>query len=184
MKYLAYIALHILTLFHTLIWIFFVFGCFFSKTIAKLNLFIILPFIYLSYINNQHPFVILKLILLRKYYKDLPDIPVNFNEKDFNQNEYESALIQLQILEDNLSSQNKLTSEEKRNIIVYYQKLEKFYVLPHYFSLLKIHFDDSFQNPLTPQGLLILGAILSAYTMSNKSPITIVKNILSKLFSD
>ena len=75
-----------------------------------------------------------------------------------------------------------MTSEEKRNILVYYQKLEKLYVLPHYFNLLKIHFDGSFQNPLTPQGLLILGAILSAYTISNKSPITIVKNILSKLF--
>jgi hypothetical protein len=170
MNYLAYIALHILTLFHSLIWIFFVFGCLFSKTIAKLNLFIILPFIYFSYLNNQHPFVILKLILLRKYYKDLPDVPVDFDEKDFNQTEYEDALIQLKILEDNLSSQNKLTSEEKRNILVYYQKLEKLYV------------DGSFQNPLTPQGLLILGAILSAYTISNKSPITIVKNILSKLF--
>jgi len=179
MMYLAYITLHILTFIHCLIWVFFVFGCLYSKTIATLNLYLILPFIYFSWISRQHPILAFKLILIRKYLKELPDVPVNFNKSDLIKNDFDEVLKQLNILEENVPSEKKSTSEEKHNIIVYYFKLEKLYMLPYHFSFLKIRFDDSYENPLTPQGLLILGVILSLYSTLNKSPITMIKNILS-----
>jgi hypothetical protein len=42
------------------------------------------------------------------------------------------------------------------------------YILPYYFQKLKCIFDNSFCNPLSPQGLLILGFIINVYVMIYK----------------
>ena len=101
------IIYYILALLHILVWIFVIFA-FVNKKLAKFNLKILIPIIYILQI--------------------LPFHLLNASKKYWNKN----------------------SEEDNINI----EKAIGFYYTKNLFS-------SSFQNPLSPQGMLVLGAILS-----------------------
>lgn len=101
------IIYYILALLHIIIWIFVIFA-FVNKKLAKFNLKILIPIIYILQILPLH------------------------------------------ILNTVKKHVNKNSEEDNINI----EKAIGFYYIKNIFS-------DSFQNPLSPQGMLVLGGLLS-----------------------
>lgn len=108
----------ILVIIHILIWIF-VLLAFINKTTAEINLYYIIPLIYILHMLPFHVIDVLK-----------HDV------------EPENTSTKVKSVENNLL------------------------IVPLFLQIKDI-FNTSFANPLSPQGILIFGAITSAYTIKN-----------------
>lgn len=112
----------LLAIIHYLIWTF-VLLAFLNNKLANINLFMVIPFIYILHI-----------------------FPFHFIEK---------------------AKENTIMDDNKRK-----QELEntnKGFVIPYYFDKLQKILDKKcFCNPLSPQGMLIFGALSSAFVLKYK----------------
>jgi hypothetical protein len=144
------IILELLSIIHILIWLFIVFGGFISSIYANLNIFYIIPSVYILHMLSFHILNEIKLKLL------------NIEEDNNN------------ILSDdnNCVKQCKLNNSEDGSITfnhcIYkckkYKELDKVlekYILPKILNNIQEFFKKSFCNPVSPQGLLILGFIIN-----------------------
>ena len=109
----------LLAIAHILIWIFVIFA-FLNKTTAKINLYYLIPIIYIAHIFPFHFIIKLKETI-----------------------EPEDTTSKIKTIENCMG-------------------------ICYIFEWLKNLFINSFENPLSPQGLLIFGAITSAYKLKNK----------------
>ena len=123
------LILQLLIIIHIGIWLFVVFGGYFKASYAKINVLILIPFIYIAHILPFHMIIETKLHIIK------------------NESEY---------INNNTPSIKILENEEHK------------YIIPFYFDKVKNMFGNSFCNPLTPQGLLILGFIINTYLMVYK----------------
>lgn len=71
-------------------------------------------------------------------------------------------IIENESIHNNNNTQNNISSKE---VLI---NEESKYIIPYYFKLLKDKLENSFANPLSPQGLLILGNIINVYLMIYK----------------
>jgi hypothetical protein len=108
---------------HILIWAFVLLAFLHPRT-AHLNLYYIIPMIYLTHILPFH--------ILEHY------------EKQYCKDEDASG-----------SETNAYIKVQAANILK----------IPKYFFLLEKCFENSFANPLSPQGMLIMGSLTSAYAL-------------------
>jgi hypothetical protein len=75
----------------------------------------------------------------------------------------------LKIINNNNNNYNKNTpSEDRLNPMDILKKEENKYIIPDLFYKLLNLFSNSFANPLSPQGLLILGYIVNTYLIYYK----------------
>jgi len=117
--------LWILTVIHTLIWCFILFGGCFSVTYAKINLLYVIPFVYLLHILPFHILTTLKVSNIKSTNPHITDEEI----------------------------EKKMT--DAFNI----------FILPSIKNTLVNFFSFSTFNPLSPQGMLILGGILNVYLL-------------------
>ena len=107
---------NLIALFHIFIWVFILFA-FINKKLASLNLYYIIPIIYILHILPFHILIYCK----EKMYED-------WEEKDKN--------------------------------------IQKMLIIPYYFTQLQHYLDkNTTGSPISAQGMLIFGAISSAYVL-------------------
>lgn len=151
------ILILLLTLIHILFWLFFIFGGFFSKKICKINLYIILPFIYL--IHTIMPFHIIvnkKIdIIDHNYEKLIKTLDLNkVGERD------------LIFMKQDVQFQKQIShikEDRKDNITKIYILEENKLILPFIQRKIRLLFSNSFADPLSAQGMVILGCIINVY---------------------
>jgi hypothetical protein len=129
------LVVEIIAILHILIWLFVIFGGFISVNYLYINIFIIIPAIYVLHMLNFHILNKVKLNLL------------HIEEEDNNK----------------LSEINHCSKQCEPN-----EELDKYlnkYILPKILNNIKYYYRHSFGNPVSPQGLLILGYIVNVYAM-------------------
>jgi hypothetical protein len=139
----------LLCLVHIFIWLFVIFGGFISSKICRLNLYIFIPLIYVLHMLPFHILVKYKMKFLNDNLNDfeLKNTKLHEIDGDFGKN------IDKSIPED----------RAKKIISIYCQEDD--------FFISRIHkkvgnlFSNSFQNPTSPQGMLILGLIINIFLM-------------------
>lgn len=114
---------NIVVIIHILIWAFVLFA-FLNPTLAKINVFYVIPLIYI--VHTLFPFHIICKVKEELY-------PEEHNQKE--------------------------------------EDIDKLLIVPHHFKNISSTLDEHcFCNPISPQGMLVLGMITSVYTLkfSNK----------------
>jgi hypothetical protein len=66
-----------------------------------------------------------------------------------------------------INNNNKTSNNNKSNSKILKENEDK-YIIPHIFDKMNNMFSSSFANPLSPQGLLILGYIVNIYLLKYK----------------
>ena len=155
MNQLLFILLNII---HILVWLVVIFGRFISYNITKLNMLIIIPLIYIIHLLPFH-------IFLKKKFNEIHD---DFdNQYTLYKNDIEKYSDEyLLLFQDAYSSLPKHIPKERRNIIIkiYFVHEDK-YIFPKIYKNIRVKFANSFANPLSPQGMLILGYIMSSIAL-------------------
>jgi hypothetical protein len=152
------IVLELVSIFHILIWLFIVFGGFISSTYANLNIFYIIPGIYILHILSFHILNEIKLKLLN-IEEDKNNNILSDDNNCVKQCKLNKELKSLNNSEDDSITFNHCIYECKK-----YKELDKVlekYILPKILNNIKEYFKNSFSNPVSPQGLLILGFIIN-----------------------
>ena len=144
--------IHILCLIHVILWLIVLFGGFVSCELAILNLYIFLP---LFYIAQSMPFH----FIMKEKIKYIKDNKQYLHKKKLNLPEKE--VIELSIEAKKLN----MTPKELIDILGYIENYADKYVIPYYFEKLKRNLSNSWRNPLSPQGVIILGFILNLLSL-------------------
>lgn len=146
----------LLTIFHIFFWLFFIFGGIFSKKICKINLYLILPLIYLIHIIPFHFILKKKIDEINNNYEYLTkqlDLS-KVNRKDFEfmkqDNQFQKQLLGIK-------------EDHKDNITKIYILEENKLILPMIQRRLRFLFLNSFADPLSAQGMVILGCIINLF---------------------
>ena len=145
------LMLSFLCLFHVSIWLFVIFGGFWSPEICKFNMLVIVPTIYLLHMLSFHVIVSYKLDHILKNCDNFQDIDYYVKPKcieDFKK-----------YLPDNIDNKKAL-----KIIKIYFSEEDKL-VIPRIYKKIEGCFENSFANPLSAQGMLILAMIVSAYLL-------------------
>jgi hypothetical protein len=154
------IVVLLLTLIHILFWLFFIFGGFFSKKFCQINLYIILPLIYL--IHTIMPFHIIvnkKIEIINNNYDNLIK---NLDLNKVSENE-------LNFMKQDIPFQKQIShikEDRKDNITKIYILEENKLILPLIQRKIRLIFSNSFADPLSAQGMVILGCIINVYLMN------------------
>ena len=150
--------INLLIILHVFVWLFVMFGGFFSEKICKLNLFIFIPLIYIIQMLPFHIFITKKIQEIDKNYDNYMDIDVDKKDFEFFMNDasYLKNIKNLNIQEDRLPQITKAYIIEENK-----------YVLPMIQRRLRFYFTKSFGDPLSHQGMLILGMIINLYVLRN-----------------
>jgi hypothetical protein len=117
-----------------------------------------IPLIYLIHLLPFH-------IFLRKKFNEINDDYDNLcliykDEIDKYDKKY------LLLFQDAYTSMpNNLLEERRDNILKIYFIHEDKYIIPKIYKTIRVKFANSFANPLSPQGLLILGYIVNTYLL-------------------
>lgn len=139
---------------HLFIWLFAIVGGIFGKSIIRFNVLILLPLIYVFQMIPIHLIILKKieLILKNNYHKNIPcKIPFEFDKC------FEDELI------DKISKELQVPKEEVRLARNYMKCKEYDYIIPYYIDMYKSKFKQSFMNPFSAQGFIIIGYIINAY---------------------
>lgn len=136
---------------HILVWVFVIFGGIVSPNMCKFNLFILVPVIYIIHTFPFH-------VLLKKKLE-----MINQNIESFEQvNREVDPVIADQLMK---SGPPNISQERKLKIAQIYFAEEDKLLIPKLFRQLCGVFSESFANPFSPQGLLILGMITNVYLL-------------------
>ena len=146
--------LNILIIFHIFIWCFILFGGLVYTPFSSINLLYLIPLVYLLHIFPFHFIIKTK---------------IEFIEKNIDilwKNSYDSILYD----EDECKLFNKyiLNKEHHSKIIKILKANEYSYPIVKWYHSIRSFFKHSFQNPLSPQGMLILGSIINFYVYKYK----------------
>lgn len=143
------IFLDLLIILHIFIWCFIIFGGFFGKKYAIYNMKFIIPFIYLIHLLPFHVIVKQKVKFIETNYQKI------WNPK------FETIKYEIQEAND---IGKYLDNKENNGKILQILKgsEQSFFIIKLHHKLMSF-FKDSFQNPLSPQGMLILGYIINYY---------------------
>lgn len=156
--------IYLITLFmlHMLIWIFCFFGGFFSLKFVKIITLIFLPVNYLIHLLPYHIFVKEKINKINKnieYY-------TNKNEEKMRKITKE----ELDIYNGNfLKNFSQDISKERKDLIVkIYICEENSYIFPKMLRNIRKIFNNTYFNPLSAQGMIILSYIINIYLLKFK----------------
>ena len=132
-----------ITIIHNLFWLFVILA-FYNKKLAYFNLYIVIPVTYVTHILPFHILERLKEIVKDKDMKEMSNNkPPDDNKPSDNKPP-----------DDNKPAEKSLDDKYKSNIIV------------RTYIDVKTNVDSyCFANPFSPQGMLIFGAISSAYAL-------------------
>ena len=146
------ILLPFLMLLHLAIWIFAIFGGFFSPIICQFNILILVPIIYLIHILPLHVIVDTKIKHLIKNCDNFTDVE-----------DYVLRPKKIEFLKNYIP---KDVDEKKAlKVMRVYSMEEDKLVIPKIHKRLEQCFENSFGNPLNAQGMLILAMIMSVYIL-------------------
>lgn len=145
--------LYALIIFHIFIWIFSIFGGLISKTFALFNIYILLPFIYIFQSLPIHLIIWIKIYIINSE-------GIN-NTCDMNQNK---NIPKHSIVKKIANSLNVSTQTIQNNFDTLHC-YDKDFIIGDLFYQLRDIFQNSFLNPLSPQGLIILGYIINSYSL-------------------
>ena len=145
------LLLPFLTTLHVFIWMFVIFGGFFSPEICKFNMLVVVPAIYLLQMLSFHVIVSYKLGYILKNCDEFNDVDYYVTQKKID--EFKKFL------------PPDIDNEKAIKIIKRYFFEEDKLVITKFHKNIKKLFDNSFENPLCAQGMLILSMIISAYLL-------------------
>jgi hypothetical protein len=140
----------ILCFFHVLIWFIVMTAAFFSNYFAIINIFIIIPIIFIiqSFLKF-HPFVISKM----KY------ITTNIDKFSNVNNLYLSDLEKIDI--QRIAIELNKTNDETLKAFLIMKNHEHYFILPKIIDYLKELFDSSFRNPFESSGIIIISLFIN-----------------------
>ena len=145
--------LYALIIFHIFIWIFSILGGLISKTFALFNIYILLPFIYIFQSLPVHMIIWIKIYIINlKGINHTCDMSHNKNTPTYS------------IVKKIANSLNVSTKTIKNHFDTLYC-YDKDFVIGDIFYQIRDIFENSFYNPLSPQGLIILGYIINTYSL-------------------
>jgi hypothetical protein len=148
--------LFLLMLLHVFIWLFVVFGGLYSEKIIMLNLYILLPFIYLIQILPFHIIVKKKIEYIKDNYETLK-IHCN-SPPELCEEEYIRTI-------PNLSKHMNIQMDKM--LLYYAVYINNEDIVSRLYRKIKIKIDNwnSFQHPLSTQGLIIFAFIFNLYIL-------------------
>ena len=159
MDNLIYIIFIILIILHVIIWLFVIFGGFISYKCTKIIILLLIPLIYIVHIL---PFHIISKQKLLYIYNDLDNQLKLYTNEDLNKISNED----LMICRDTYMSLPPNLSKETQDTIVKIDFLnENKFIFPKFYRYIRKYFVNSFADPLSPQGMLILGYIINIYLL-------------------
>ena len=142
--------LNILIGVHIFIWGFVLFGGFFSKDYGRANIKYIIPIVYVLHMFPYHFIVREKVRYIEKNITGMWD--PKFENVKYDKDLYKDMKKYMS---------KEVTEETALRVIKVLKGKEQAFWIVRIFESFKLYFKDSFQNPLSPQGLLILGFILN-----------------------
>lgn len=153
------ISFTILCLVHMIVWLFVIFGGFISYKCTKIIMLGIIPLIYVLHIMPFH-------IFLKKKFKQIHD-DIDTQIELFDKTEIENISHRdLLMCKDAYSSLPSNLSKDKQDLIIkIYILQENKYIVPKIYRYIRRNFVDCFGDPLSPQGMLILGYIINTYLL-------------------
>ena len=156
MKSLYYI---IICMLHILVWLYILFGGLITLKSLFIIIFLINPIIYIIHILPFHIFIKSKLKEINdnynKYLSEIDKLKLNnFNDK------------YLYIYNDLIASMTDNISEERKLMIAKLYILHQHeYIIPKLHQDLEYCFRNSFGNPVSPQGMIILSYIINIFLL-------------------
>lgn len=153
------ISFTILCLIHMIVWLFVIFAGFISYKCNKIILLYLIPLIYIIHIMPFH-------IFLKKKFKEIYD-DIDNQTKIFTQDNINTVTNnELLMCKDAYSSLPPNLSKDKQNLIIkIYILQENKYIIPKVYRNIRKYFVNCFGDPLSPQGMLILGYIINTYLL-------------------
>jgi hypothetical protein len=151
----SHFILYFLCNIHVLVWIVVILAGILSKPLNYINVLILLPFIYIIQISLvTHPIITTKIYYIKNHLNDFSDIDIN----NITFSDYETFEI------THFSTLHNLPFQE---VLEYFQILRHFEQrgLMTLFFNFKNSFNDSYKNPFTAQGLIVLGYIINVYLL-------------------
>jgi hypothetical protein len=150
-------SFEILCVLHIFVWLFTIFGGFISFKCNKFIMLLLIPIIYLVHILSFHIFLKKK---FKQIYDDLDSQIELFGMERINNVSRE----ELMICKDAYSSMPSNIPKDEQNLILkIYILHENKYYIPKLYRNIRKNFLNSFADPLSPQGMLILGYIVNTY---------------------
>lgn len=146
------ILLHSIIILHVLFWVYILLGGLISGDQNKIIMLYIIPCTYIIHIFSFHILNEVKYTLLSDKNNMDDDKNKRINMKDINNLSYDDKF---EICQNGFMYNNKI-SDTVHNTV-------NSYTIPKYFELYKRKFKNSFQNPLSAQGMLILAYIINIY---------------------
>jgi len=146
------ILLHFVIIVHVFFWIYVLFGGLISEYHNNAIIVYIIPFTYLIHIFTFHILSETKYVLMSNTKNKKINNDKIVNMKDINNL---SSDDKYNICQNGFINNDTITNDIN-NII-------NKYTIPKYFEIFKKDFKNCFQNPLSAQGLLILGYIINIY---------------------
>lgn len=150
---------------HLLIWLLIIFGGIFSSHLAKINLLVLIPGIYLIQTLPFHLFIKAKLDYI--YKQMLEEGMVKVDEKNqevsgtqLDKGDIRSRELSAEILKMELRGMNEDVLKE---MVDRYKSSEDMLVIPKYFNEVRNMCDNCFQNPCSVQGIMVLGMAINAW---------------------
>lgn len=156
-------------LIHLIIWLFVCFFGLFYENAIYINIFIILPIIYISQSFKNHPIIKEKIMYICKNKSEFYELDLS----KFDKNNY----MKLKDLEC-LQKQINYSKEEIIEAMLIMEYYENKLIIPMIVSNMRAKFDDSFRNPFDAQGLIVLAYILNVYIFLIKNNKFIFKKFL------
>lgn len=147
------ILLHSTIILHVLFWVYILFGGLISQEQNTIIIFYIIPCTYIVHMFSFHILNEIKYNLVSKS-DDTDEVNKVINMKDINKLSDDDKF---NICQNGFMSDNKISDTVK--------KMVNSYAIPKYFEIYKRKFKNSFQNPLSAQGMLILGYIINIYLL-------------------
>jgi hypothetical protein len=141
-------------LMHLFIWLFVAFGGFFSTKILFLNVFIILPIVYIAQAQKNHPITKEKIKYILNNMTEFSD-PEPFVSYCYNKVDPKEV--------EHLKKELNGSEEEIIKAILIMQSYENCLGIPKLITIVYRNFCDSYRNPLDPQGFIVLAFILNSW---------------------
>jgi len=130
-------------------------GGIFSDKILLLNIFIILPLIFITQCQQNHPILKYKIKYIINNQNLFSNININPYKKCCN-SLYNSEV-------DNLVDELKYDRKDIENAYAILKLYENKFILPNCIDYGKNIFCNSFRNPFDAQGLIVIGYIFNTY---------------------
>lgn len=144
--------LSLLYILHIVVWIYIVFGGFLSKGNALFIVYIAIPLVYILHMLPYHIICKMKAKTIDKHLDDFWK-QLTLKEK--------SVELDLEIYNVIRVCFDNVEEDRIIKIVRVLQAKENSITFVRYFNMIKNMFKYSFQNPLSPQGMLILGFIVN-----------------------